>query len=84
MTIGGSLLLIAVGAILRYATNFNVNGIDIAEVGLILIIVGAVGFAVAIIYEIVSVGERSRYYRYWNRDRYEQPPDQAPTRRYYE
>jgi hypothetical protein len=85
MTIGGSLLLIAVGAILRYATNFNINGVDVDEVGLILMIVGVIGFVIAVIYEIVAVGERSRFYRYWGRDRYGPPPADPPaTRRYHE
>jgi beta-lactamase regulating signal transducer with metallopeptidase domain len=85
MTIGGSLLLIAVGAILRYATNLNVTGIEIDTVGLILMIVGIVGFVIALVYELVIARERSRFYRYWGRDRYEAPPaSQAPTRRYYE
>jgi uncharacterized protein DUF6458 len=82
MTIGGSLFLIAVGAILRYATNLHVQGIDIDTVGLILMIVGIVGFVISLIYEIAVVRERSRYYRYWSRDRAAVPPDQAPTRRY--
>jgi hypothetical protein len=85
MTFGGALLLVAVGAILRYATNLSIKGIDIDEVGLILMIVGIVGFVIAAIYEIVAAGERSRFYRYWNRDRYGRPADPgAPTRRYYE
>ena len=86
MTIGGSLLLIAVGAILRYATNLSVKGIDIDTIGLILMIVGIVGFVIALIYELVAVGERSRYYKYWGRNRSEGPPPDstAPTRRYYE
>jgi hypothetical protein len=79
MTIGGSLLLIAVGAILRYATNINVKGIEIDTVGLILMIVGIVGFVIAVVYEIVAATQRSR----WSRDRYATGPD-APTRRYYE
>jgi beta-lactamase regulating signal transducer with metallopeptidase domain len=79
MTIGGSLLLIAVGAILRYATNINVKGIEIDTVGLILMIVGIVGFVIAVVYEIVAATQRSRGYR----DRYAAGPD-APTRRYYE
>ena len=85
MTIGGSLLLVAVGAILRYATNLHVKGIDIDTVGLILMIVGIIGFIVALIYEVVALGQRSRYYRYWGRDRTATTPDpQAPTRRQYE
>jgi hypothetical protein len=44
MTIGAALFLIAVGAILRYAVTAHVAGIDIQTVGLILIVVGIVGF----------------------------------------
>jgi beta-lactamase regulating signal transducer with metallopeptidase domain len=87
MTIGGSLLLIAVGAILRYATNLNVKGVEIDTVGLILMIVGIIGFVIALFYELVIARERSRYYRYWGRDRAAAPPPadpNAPTRRYYE
>jgi asparagine N-glycosylation enzyme membrane subunit Stt3 len=44
MTIGSSLFLIAVGAILRYAiTRDTWHAINIDTVGLILIIVGVVG-----------------------------------------
>ncbi|MBK5111302.1 MAG: hypothetical protein JJE10_08070 [Thermoleophilia bacterium] len=42
VSIGGPIFLIAVGAILRYATNFDVSGIDMDTVGLILMIAGAV------------------------------------------
>jgi hypothetical protein len=86
MTIGGSLLLVAIGAILRYATNLHVKGIDIDTVGLILMIVGIVGFVIALIYEMAVVRERSRFSRYWSRDRTvppdRVPADRAPTRRY--
>jgi hypothetical protein len=44
MTIGSSLFLIAVGAILRYAVKDDWNAVDIPTVGLILMIVGVVGF----------------------------------------
>jgi hypothetical protein len=80
MTIGGSLFLIAVGAILRYATNLHVTGIDIDTVGLILMIVGIVGFVIGVIYEITVARERSRWYR--GRDRAVAPGPDAPTRRY--
>lgn len=43
MTIGASIFLAAVGAILRYAVEDRISGIDLAMVGLILIIAGAVG-----------------------------------------
>jgi hypothetical protein len=43
MTVGGSIFLIAVGAILRYAVTDTVNGIDLQTVGLILMLAGAAG-----------------------------------------
>lgn len=44
MTIGSSLFVIAVGAILRYAVEDKWKAVDVPTVGLILMIVGAVGF----------------------------------------
>ncbi len=43
MTIGGSLFLIAVGAILYFAVDADLSGVDISTVGLILMIIGIVG-----------------------------------------
>jgi hypothetical protein len=43
MTIGTSLFLIAVGAILKFATHFHLIGIDLHTVGVILMVVGIVG-----------------------------------------
>lgn len=78
MTIGGSLFLIAGGAILRYATNFHVRGVDIDEVGLILMIVGVVGFVIGLIYQLIWARENSRWYRYAERDRYVSPGPDDP------
>jgi uncharacterized YccA/Bax inhibitor family protein len=43
MGIGVSLILIAVGAILTWAVNASVSGLDINTIGVILMIVGAIG-----------------------------------------
>ena len=48
MTIGTSLFLIAVGAILRYAVEDSWDAVDIPTVGLILMLVGAFGLALGI------------------------------------
>ncbi len=40
MTMGGGIFLIAIGAILRYATSFRIGGINFHTVGLILMIAG--------------------------------------------
>jgi hypothetical protein len=49
MTIGGSIFLIAVGAILYFATNLHVAHVSIDTVGLILMIAGAVGLVLGLI-----------------------------------
>lgn len=46
MTIGGSIFLIALGAILKFAVTFTVAGIDINAVGVILMIAGAIGLVI--------------------------------------
>jgi hypothetical protein len=48
MTIGTSLFLIAVGAILRYAVEATVAGVDIQTAGLILMIIGVVGLVIGL------------------------------------
>lgn len=50
MTFGGSLFLLATGAILRYAIEDRWDIVNLEVVGLILIIVGAIGFAVSVWY----------------------------------
>lgn len=50
MTYGTSLLLIAVGAILRYAVTATVSGIDLQVVGLVLMIVGIVGLILSLLW----------------------------------
>ncbi len=43
MGIGASIFLIAVGAILAFAVNYDLAGVDIAVVGWILMIAGLIG-----------------------------------------
>jgi hypothetical protein len=57
MTIGTSLFLIAVGAILRYAVEATVAGIDIQTAGLILIVIGVIGLAIGL---FILASERRR------------------------
>jgi hypothetical protein len=48
MTFAGSIFLIAVGAILRFATHFHIKGLDLRMIGLILMIAGVIGLLIAI------------------------------------
>jgi hypothetical protein len=50
MGIGTSVLLIAVGAILKFAVTASVSGIKLEVVGLILMIAGAVGLAASLLW----------------------------------
>jgi len=43
MSLGISLFLLAVGAVLAFAVNYSVSGLDIAAVGWILMAVGVLG-----------------------------------------
>jgi heme/copper-type cytochrome/quinol oxidase subunit 2 len=49
MTIGTSLFLIALGAILKYAVTAHVAGIDLHVVGVILMVVGVVGLVLGLV-----------------------------------
>ncbi len=71
MTIGTSLVLIAVGAILKYAVTVDVDAIDLQVVGTILMIVGILGLAISLLYTFVLADRR-------------RPPDpyDRPTRRF--
>jgi hypothetical protein len=50
MGIGVSLVMIAVGAILTWAVTAEVSGIDINTVGVILMVVGAVGAVLSLVF----------------------------------
>jgi hypothetical protein len=49
MGIGASLVLIAIGAILAFATDLRVSGIDLNMIGIILMLVGALGLVLTLL-----------------------------------
>ena len=48
MGIGTSIFLIAVGAVLKFAVNADVSGIEISTIGVILMIVGVIGLLISL------------------------------------
>jgi len=50
MGVGVSLLLIAAGAILTWAVSAEASGIDLNTVGVILMVVGAVGLVLSLVF----------------------------------
>jgi hypothetical protein len=58
MGIGTSILLVAIGAILKFAVTASVSGIDLATVGVILMVVGIVGLVISLF--LLSQASRTR------------------------
>jgi uncharacterized membrane protein len=50
MGIGTSIFLIAVGAILKFAVTATISGLELATVGVILMIVGIIGLLVSLMF----------------------------------
>ncbi len=50
MGIGTSIFLIAVGAILRWGVSDALEGVDLAVIGLILMVVGVIGLLISLFY----------------------------------
>jgi hypothetical protein len=74
MRLGTAIVLLALGAILTFALNVDVSGIDLQVVGWILMIAGALG----IVLELAVWGPRQR--RVTRTDAYGDPAG-APVRR---
>jgi uncharacterized membrane protein YidH (DUF202 family) len=50
MGLGTSILLIAIGAILRFAVSVTTHGFNLHTIGLILIIVGVIGLVLSLLW----------------------------------
>jgi hypothetical protein len=48
MTIGSSLILIAAGAILKWAITAHVSGVNLQNMGVILMAIGVVGLCIGL------------------------------------
>jgi hypothetical protein len=79
MALGTSLLLIAIGAVLRFAVHVTTHGFNLHTIGVILIIVGAIGLIISLI-SMASIGRRRERVVYDDRGYGDRrvPPAQAP------
>ena len=80
MRIGASLVLIALGAVLKFGVTAHVSGISLGAVGVILMAVGIAGLLIT----AVLIGTRRRTDVIYRRDgvSYVEPGDQAADRYY--
>jgi hypothetical protein len=74
MTIGSSIVLIAVGAILKWAVTAHVSGINLQTAGTVLFILGILGLILSVIYTFVWSRNRTTTTRTYV------PRDEQPTR----
>jgi hypothetical protein len=75
VTIGTSIVLIAVGALMKYAVTAETDFIDIQTAGVVLMLVGILGLVLSLFYTFMWSPQAQA--RRDDRDHYEQP-----TRRY--
>jgi len=50
MGVGASIILIAVGGILAWAVSADIDGVNLNMVGIILLVVGAIGLLLSLIF----------------------------------
>jgi len=76
VSLGSSIFLIAVGAILRYAVTASTSGISLPTVGLILMIVGIIGVVLSLLWMLAWAPRRraAGADRVVERDTYREPP----------
>jgi hypothetical protein len=76
MTIGSAIVLIAIGAILKWAITAHISGIDLQTAGTVLLVIGILGLILAIAYTFSWSRGRTRDVRMADeRDpRYDPPP----------
>lgn len=72
MTIAGSILLIAIGAILTFAVNASVQGVDLDVIGWILMAAGLAGLILGFFQEAIWTERRREAAE--ERERPREPP----------
>jgi hypothetical protein len=74
MTIGASILVIVVGAILYFAANVHVAHVSINTIGLILMIAGLAGLVLGLIQQAIWARRSRREVAFGDRRVPRQPP----------
>ena len=77
MRIGSSLVLIAIGAILKFAITWSTDGINLSNVGVILMIVGVAGLVISLV--LANTARRTDVVHRTVRESYTEPlPPEDP------
>jgi hypothetical protein len=73
VTIGGSIALIIVGAVLRFGITWKPSHVDLQAIGLILMIAGAAGLVMSIVFLAIRRRDRASANVYEERHYTERP-----------
>ena len=73
MTIGASVALIVVGAILRFGVTWKPAHVDLQVIGVILMVAGALGLVLSLLFMVLRRNDRRSAQVYEER-RYNEPP----------
>lgn len=73
MTIGGSIALIIVGAILRFGITWKPSHVDLQAIGLILMIAGGAALVMSIVFLVIRRRDRASAEVYEERHYTERP-----------
>jgi hypothetical protein len=73
VTIGGSVALIVVGAILRFGVTWKAAHVDLQVIGVILMVAGVLGLVISVVFMVMKRNERRSAQVYEER-RYTEPP----------
>lgn len=57
MRLGASLVLFAVGAVLKWGVTYHTSGVNLQTIGVILMVVGVVGFVATVL--VMSMSRRT-------------------------
>ena len=78
MRIGSSLVLIAIGAILKFAVTASVSGISLATVGVVLMVVGVAGLVISLV--LANTAKRTEVVHRSTREESVEPPQRDDPR----
>jgi hypothetical protein len=73
VTIGASVALIVIGAILRFGVTWQPAHVDLQVIGVILMVAGALGLALSLLFMVIRRNDRRSAQVYEER-RYNEPP----------
>ena len=73
MTIGASVALIVVGAILRFGVTWKPAHVDLQVIGVILMVAGVLGLILSVVFMVLRRNDRRSAQVYEER-RYNEPP----------